>query len=1258
MPAIQNRIHHSFLPKVVRATRRPCGLLLLGLLACAPSAVVGGTKILDASQDVSRSVSSIGSEGTVENRSDFLQIRSYEPGGSTVRELAAYIQFDLSSIAGMSPTGHSLTLHVVNGRTWTGSQLEVFGLASQAGYTTQNWTEGTVSFGGASDEFDAALVDGGADANQRYPDADFLGALPARGSADPTEITFSSAALDAFIANRYADNKLITLIIANAPGANRYVFLDSRENGNPNVSQLRIKTPGVEFTGRQVTQADVADTGSSILVDIANIGATDWAVWRNTIGAPSQQRSAASAIGDLQAVGSPGGPNAWEFMSFSWGSLGAPTAGSTGYAAGVSSQSPVTAGEGYRVDVTLPQATGTITFWGVTRNARNVLSIEDENGELLYTASHQLDASQWDVTTFTLDWTGAADGQVVSLKWLYDGVGASPHVGLAGISVDRPDPFFADISVTPVAIDAALLTATLFESDADTILYWGSGADQGTDASAWENSQVLGTGDPSGTVYNVTLTNLQAGANYSYRLHGANDSTSDWTRAYSFTQPLSSPPVELEDNGDSIALSNGLIDAQFSKTTGRCEKLTHGGANLLAGGGTLYLDSNTGGTYFAFNGSYSVVENASDRIHIIFAGSMGEFDADLHYVMNSGESGFHSYVIFRHGPGKAATYMEQARMVLRCDPDTFVYAFSSTNKTGQMIAPSLLSSSPTIMDATHQLPAVSSYTNETGETEDGFPTYSKYDWSDTMEDHKIHGLSSDTRGLWMISGSEEYMNGGPSHAELIVHGTSSMPLMIQTFHSAHFLGSDSKFNLTADESWSKVYGPYFIFANTGSSSAQVWRKAQEQADQAKAAWPPAWMNESEFPLDRGTVNGTLRVENTVISNALIVLAEPGQDWQLQGRDYIFWSRTDASGNFSIPKVRPGAYSLYAVAPGFSREYELPNVTVTASSTTDIGFLNWKPRRGERQHWMVGVPDRSTRGFGYSDRIRQYGLWWRYLEDYGTDDLVYTVGESALTDWCYALSQIPLDGGVYHSPEWHIDFNLTTIPAEPAILRLDIAGAKKRLNVSVNGTTVSNLTLYTDSGLHRSAVLGSFYQHHSIEFDTSLLVVGANRISFGLNGKSWSGSKPAYPNAGVMWDSIALESGPQTEETIVLDSDRDSLDDAWEREYFGDMGQVAGADLDFDGFSNLEEYIAGTHPNDINSRFEVKRLGKEPGGGFTLKWDSGVGRTYNLLKSVSLSGDSWVSLSGDLIGTGGELSFTDSAASSPPAKYYKLQVILP
>ncbi|MFQ5884459.1 MAG: hypothetical protein ACE5IO_05100 [Thermoplasmata archaeon] len=50
-----------------------------------------------------------------------------------------------------------------------------------------------------------------------------------------------------------------------------------------------------------------------------------------------------------------------------------------------------------------------------------------------------------------------------------------------------------------------------------------------------------------------------------------------------------------------------------------------------------------------------------------------------------------------------------------------------------------------------------------------------------------------------------------------------------------------------------------------------------------------------------------------------------------------------------------------------------------------------------------------------------------------------------------------------------------------------------------------------------------------------------------------------------------------------DSDQDGLPDWWELEYFGDLSYGADDDPDNDGFTNLEEYEAGTSPIDSMSK---------------------------------------------------------------------------
>ncbi|MDW8310010.1 MAG: hypothetical protein RMK20_11615, partial [Verrucomicrobiales bacterium] len=47
-----------------------------------------------------------------------------------------------------------------------------------------------------------------------------------------------------------------------------------------------------------------------------------------------------------------------------------------------------------------------------------------------------------------------------------------------------------------------------------------------------------------------------------------------------------------------------------------------------------------------------------------------------------------------------------------------------------------------------------------------------------------------------------------------------------------------------------------------------------------------------------------------------------------------------------------------------------------------------------------------------------------------------------------------------------------------------------------------------------------------------------------------------------------------------DNDGDNMLDCWELQHFGNLGQTAGGDYDRDGVNNVDEFNAGTDPNDI------------------------------------------------------------------------------
>ena len=88
-----------------------------------------------------------------------------------------------------------------------------------------------------------------------------------------------------------------------------------------------------------------------------------------------------------------------------------------------------------------------------------------------------------------------------------------------------------------------------------------------------------------------------------------------------------------------------------------------------------------------------------------------------------------------------------------------------------------------------------------------------------------------------------------------------------------------------------------------------------------------------------------------------------------------------------------------------------------------------------------------------------------------------------------------------------------------------------------------------------------------------------------------------------------------------DSDGDGMPNTWEMLYFG--GNTNGnpvVDSDGDGFSNLKEYIADTHPLDPLSYFHAtqKAVQKEGGGvDLIIGWDAAEGREYSVREESNL-----------------------------------------
>jgi rhamnogalacturonan endolyase len=319
------------------------------------------------------------------------------------------------------------------------------------------------------------------------------------------------------------------------------------------------------------------------------------------------------------------------------------------------------------------------------------------------------------------------------------------------------------------------------------------------------------------------------------------------------------------------------------------------------------------------------------------------FRTEVHFVLPRGESGFYAYAIYEHGAGMPAATIGQTRFTIKGVPGTRLFTdhVVDDRRMGPYPASPIVRQ---VMDATFLL-------------EDG-TVYTKYNNTAFMADHHLHGMTGHGLGLWMITPSNDYVNGGPLKQELTVHKDNVLLAMLQ---GAHFGSGELTF---ADgEEWTKFYGPVFVYCNSGATTADMYADAKQRAHREMSLWPYQWVDNADYPLHRGTVKGRIALtDGASTEGAWIVLAATGGDWPLQGKGYQFWTKAGKNGEFTIEKVRPGTYTLYACGANQFDQFHHEGVAVSASATTDLGKLDWKPVKHGRTIWQIGTADRSTQEY--------------------------------------------------------------------------------------------------------------------------------------------------------------------------------------------------------------------------------------------------------------------------------------------------------
>ncbi|PSR78975.1 polysaccharide lyase family 4, domain III-domain-containing protein [Coniella lustricola] len=486
----------------------------------------------------------------------------------------------------------------------------------------------------------------------------------------------------------------------------------------------------------------------------------------------------------------------------------------------------------------------------------------------------------------------------------------------------------------------------------------------------------------------------------------------------------------------------------------------------------------------------SIVASGDDWIDIAFEST----DVDLHWVIFDDLQGAYHYMV-----NKATPSLEILRTLWRLNPDLFLNG--RTNIKDDILPPfSLYANATEVQDETFEL------ANGT--------VITKYDWSNFVRYRDYYGVyGPDVVGSWWIHPSTEYFTGSQLSQTLTVHRESSTGDSVQL----NVFQDTSHFRVGAyvTPPVGKIWGPWLWYLNNGSKEDVEQRRAQELA-----SWPYSWLNNTAYQT-RGAITGTLTLsDGRPAAGASVFLGDTDTSIRplVQGTNYYYTTQADASGAFSFPDVRTGAYGLYAWSDGGALADVYTNVTltpvaVTAGETTALGELAWALPAGRTEIFRVGDFDKNASEFANG------GLPYKFnVTSLSPANLTFVVGQSDVaTDWYYASSALGT---------WTIQFEIDeaalagySANGSTALLSISLAGysQSQAQNVDVNGVLLGTLdddVLTSDPGLYRSSRISGEWRFIQYEIDPSDLVAGTNTIGFTITRfTEWR---------GFMWDSIFLE----------------------------------------------------------------------------------------------------------------------------------------
>lgn len=558
-------------------------------------------------------------------------------------------------------------------------------------------------------------------------------------------------------------------------------------------------------------------------------------------------------------------------------------------------------------------------------------------------------------------------------------------------------------------------------------------------------------------------------------------------------------------------------------------------------------------------------------------------DIEIRYALGAEDTGLHTYAIFSHPTNYPATSLGEARFCLKLNDELFDWMTVDKDRNRQMLTardwnrgtPLNYKEVRRLNSGIHRGEVEHKYDYSANQFD-----VRTWGWSSSREKIGLWLINPSVE--YLSGGPTKFELSAHRDATFSTNNpyAAAPPTLLNYWRSSHYGGSLC--NVGTNDAWAKVVGPFLIYCNHTTTHSALWPDALARGERETQAWPYDWVNHAEYPrkAERSIVTGRIRLDDPLMAggsftNLLVGLTAPdyspafvpranrtgfrrfwggggfglgggGEDdanrmsnsvpgtnffrpsnlprvveWQNDARNYQFWVRANANGEFSIPHVRAGNYTLRAIADGVLGELAVTNLNVATGTNLALGEIAWQPLRLGRQLWDIGIPNRRASEFFKGDEYFRWGWYVKYPQLFPRG-VNYVIGQSDFRrDWFFI--HVPsnsvlrnVDGTAPgRETTWTISFNVTNSLHGTATLRLGLCAAGTRaLAVAINGQSIGSVTNLINNGtIHRDGI-GGTWSERRLMFDAEKLRLGTNSLALTV---------PAGPlPAGVMYDYLRLE----------------------------------------------------------------------------------------------------------------------------------------